>query len=280
MLVGTIASTPSEAAPTFTSFGPVAAAEDCPADRSPIMILGTYHMHNPGMDGINMKADDVLSVRRQKEIAELVNGLARFRPTKVMLEAAYASPVQQQRYRQYLEGKYELTRNEIDQIGFRLARQVGLKSVDPVDFPMWMSGETYDELEFKPRPKPTSAAATPAPKPPEEIEAERRLRQSTVADYLRFINQREQWFNNNHLRYYMDTFEPDPEAVKIYAKTDALTNWYKRNFRIFSNIVRKTERPKDRVLLIIGVGHLAILRNLAQDMPGFCLVEPERYLKS
>jgi hypothetical protein len=109
------------------------------------------------------------------------------------------------------------------------------------------------------------------------VEAERRMRASTVAEYLLWMNQREQWFDDNHLRY-MDIFEPDPDNVAIYAKVDNLTNWYKRNLRMFSNIVRKTDRPGDRVFLIVGSGHLAILRNLAQDMPGFCLVEPHRYL--
>jgi hypothetical protein len=265
--------------PARTTFQPVPGAEQCPAHRSPIMILGTYHMGNPGMDAINIEADDVLSPRRQKEIAQLVNQLARFRPTKVMIEADYKSAVPQQRYEQYLAGTYTLSRNETDQIAYRLAKQAGLKSVTPVDFPMWMSGQTYAELEFKPTPAKTAAAeAPPPPKPPEAVEAERRLRESTVSEYLLHTNGHEQWHDNNHLRY-MDLFEPDPNNVAIYANVDNLTNWYKRNFRMFSNIVRKTERPKDRVFMIVGSGHLAILRNLAQDMPGFCLVEPHAYLK-
>jgi hypothetical protein len=111
------------------------------------------------------------------------------------------------------------------------------------------------------------------------VESERRLRASTVSEFLLHINQPEKWLNDNHL-HYMELFEPDLENVSLYAKVDNLTNWYKRNFRMFSNIVRKTERPKDRVFVLVGSGHLAILRQLAQDMPGFCLVEPHSYLAS
>jgi hypothetical protein len=258
-------------------------AERCASSRSPIMILGTYHMANPGRDAVNMEADDVLSARRQGEIAELTEKLARFRPTKVMLEAPYSSPLQQQRYQQYLAGSYQLSRNEIDQIGFRLAKRMGLKAVTPIDYPMMMSGLTYDEVESKPPPKPPAvsalATATPA-KPPEPrklSEDELRLRRSTVANFLFHMNEPAR-AERDHLAY-MDLFQPDPESSALYQRADLLTNWYKRNFRMFANVVRKTERPGDRVLLLVGAGHLKILRDLASGMPGFCLVEPQDYLK-
>jgi hypothetical protein len=264
------------------SLAGVQRAEQCPADRSPIMILGTYHMANPGLDAVNTEADDVLAPRRQREIAELANRLARFRPTKIMLEAAYADRAEDQaRYRRYVAGTYQLTHNESDQIGFRLAKQLGHATIYPIDFPMFMSGQSYDELDFSVRAKPAPApAAAPGatPPPPRELsEGERRLRASTVADFLAWMNRPAQW-QPSHLAY-MGLFEPDPGNISIYAKTDNLTNWYQRNFRMWANIVRVTERPRDRALLIVGSGHLAILRQLAQDMPGFCLVEPEAYLR-
>lgn len=268
---------PAEAVP----IPPAQRAEQCPAGRSPIMILGTYHMGNPGLDAHNMEADDVLSARRQREIAELNERLAAFGPTKIMLESPYADRDEQQaRYKAYLAGTYKLGRNEIDQIGFRLARRLGHASVHPIDYPMFMSGQNYDELDFsvrKPSPPPGAAPAPKPVQPPEIAEAERRLRASTVSDYLAWTNDPGQW-RPGHLRY-MELFEPEEGNISIYARSDNLVNWYKRNFRMFANIVRTMERPKDRGLLIVGSGHLAILRQLAQDMPGFCLVEPKAYLQ-
>ena len=68
-----------------------------------------------------MQADDVLAPRRQAEIAQVIAALEKFNPTKIG------------RYADYLAGKYELKRNEIDQIGFRLAKELGHKTVYPVD---------------------------------------------------------------------------------------------------------------------------------------------------
>lgn len=57
-----------------------------PAARAEVLVLGVYHMANPGRDIFNMKADDVLAPERQAEIARLVEVLKGFHPTKVAVE--------------------------------------------------------------------------------------------------------------------------------------------------------------------------------------------------
>jgi hypothetical protein len=44
-------------------------------------------MANPGHDIHNMQADDVLSPKQQQEIAQLIEVLKRFHPTKIAIEA-------------------------------------------------------------------------------------------------------------------------------------------------------------------------------------------------
>src|SRR5688500_5813851 len=93
------------------------------AQRPQVLILGTYHMSGSG-DYIQVSVDDVLSPTRQRELQALADQLAKFRPTKIMVEAsATRDSALNATYRDYLAGTYTLTRNEIDQIGFRLARQ-------------------------------------------------------------------------------------------------------------------------------------------------------------
>ena len=38
--------------------------------RAEVLVLGVYHMSNPGRDIFNVQADDVLVPKRQREIAE------------------------------------------------------------------------------------------------------------------------------------------------------------------------------------------------------------------
>src|SRR5574337_1096551 len=98
-----------------------------------VLVLGVYHMFNPGRDIFNMQADDVLTPKRQAEIAQLIEVLKKFHPTKIAVESDVGDDRIPKRYADYLADKHELTRNEIEQIGFRLARELGHKTVYPVD---------------------------------------------------------------------------------------------------------------------------------------------------
>ncbi len=223
----------------------------CNDKSSRIMILGTYHMNNPGLDSVNLNADDVLSERRQAEINELLDKLARFKPTKIAIEAQYRSTYFPNRYKKYLTGEQKLGRNETEQIGFQLAKRLNLETVYPVDFSMYKTA-------------------------PPLSEEDKLLRRSTVTEFLRYLNG-EQRVRENNAQYMQMLLPTDNPA--IYAQSDLVTNWYKRNLRIFTNVARITDFGKDRILLIIGSGHLKILREFAIDSPNFCLVDTEAYLK-
>src|SRR6202000_1196789 len=77
--------------------------------RPKLMFLGTFHFANPGLDSYKPKYDiDIFEPQRQKEVEELAGHLARFKPTKVAVEAqADRIDAVNQRYRDYLAGKYE-----------------------------------------------------------------------------------------------------------------------------------------------------------------------------
>src|SRR5581483_450441 len=246
----------------------------CAEGNSQIMILGTYHMSNPGLDSVNLQADDVLSEKRQSEISDLLQRLAKFNPTKIAIEAPYGDRNQPARYKNYLAGQYKLGRNEIEQIGFQLAKMLNHTTIYPVDFPMFMDGTTPNEIED---PKPKPASSTEQPKTPQKLSREDKLlRQSTVVEYLRHLNDPRE-IDRNHAQY-MTMLLPD-DNPEIYARANLVTNWYKRNLRIFTNINRINEPGKDRILVLIGSGHLKILRDLAAGSPYFCLIDVNEYLQ-
>ena len=59
----------------------ISTASWAPSDARPeILVLGTYHMLNPGRDVYNMQADDVQSPKRQQEIAQLIEVLEEISP--------------------------------------------------------------------------------------------------------------------------------------------------------------------------------------------------------
>src|SRR5881394_3547291 len=82
-----------------------------------VMIVGTFHMSNPGHDLHNTKVDDVLAAPRQTEIETIAASLARFQPTQVDVE--WPADLVNQRYPKYLAGTLPPSRNEVVQLGFR-----------------------------------------------------------------------------------------------------------------------------------------------------------------
>lgn len=249
----------------------------CESDQLQVMVLGSYHMANPGMDAINNQADDVLSDRRQGEIAELIERLAPFAPDKILLESAYGSETIQTRYAEYLKGDRDLTRNEIDQIGYRLARHLGHTRVYPVDYPMFQDGTALEFYQaYHPESKDDGADIRAEWQAASEADSER-LRSSTISEYLAHLNSEGWWAFDLDNRYTLATSIRRAQYDQ-YAGADLLTSWYKRNLRILTNIHRSTDASDERVLLLMGAGHNRILWDLIDTSPLLCRVDPQPYL--
>lgn len=237
---------------------------------TPIVFLGVYHMDNPGLDEVNLQADDVLTPKRQQELQELVEKLSRFKPTVIGIEAPYGDHIWPDRYRKYLAGQYTLGRNEIEQIGFRLGKFLSVPTVYGIDYPMFMNGLRPDEMAQSDAKEPTESKSLQPLSREDEL-----LRRSTITEYLSHLNSAEE-INKNPA--YMGQLLPNSN-VAIYAGADMVANWYKRNLRIFSNINRIVTPGQDRVLVIIGMGHLKLLKQFASDASYFQDVDVEPYLK-
>jgi uncharacterized protein DUF5694 len=229
--------------------------------RPEILVLGTYHMANPGHDIHNMQADDVLSPKRQQEMAQLIEVLKRFHPTKIAIEADVGSQRVTREYSDYLAGKYVLSRNEIDQVGYRLAKELGHQRVYGVDvdgdFP-YLRVLNYAKANGLKEKFDAMAAGTGA-----RVKQQGDfLRTHTVLATLGYMNS-DSVVAKDVASYF--EFVPYGEPWE-YAGPDLLASWYQRNIRIYHNIVALAKSPGDRILVIYGAGHLGWLRqDIAND---------------
>lgn len=103
--------------------------------KTKVLLLGSFHFDNPGLDVAKFEDADILSPRRQKEIAEVINCLLQQHPDKVFVEV---TPSGQRRldslYGLYLQGGWLLPSNEIYQLGFRVAGELHHQKVYGVDY--------------------------------------------------------------------------------------------------------------------------------------------------
>ncbi|MEM6699155.1 MAG: hypothetical protein AAF599_12205, partial [Bacteroidota bacterium] len=80
-----------------------------------IAFLGTFHFAGSN-DVLSLKIDDLTTDKRQGEIKDLVNALAAYEPTKIILEYPYGDLELDSLYQSYLNGKHTLTINERQQL--------------------------------------------------------------------------------------------------------------------------------------------------------------------
>ncbi|HEX3578948.1 MAG TPA: DUF5694 domain-containing protein [Thermoanaerobaculia bacterium] len=222
--------------------------------RAEVLVLGLYHMANPGHDLFNMNADDVIAPKRQAEVAEVAAVLAKFKPTKIALENDSQKKLNE-RYAQYLAGKYVLTANETDQIGLRLAKEMGHTVIYAVDadgdFPF------QRVVNFAKASGQSAKLDEHMARIGEMVKAQGAyLNGHTVLQTLLYMNDDAKVAQDVGF-YYLEAHYGEPGD---YAGPDLLTEWYRRNLHIFNNVTKLVTSPDDRILVIFGAGHLGWLR--------------------
>lgn len=245
-----------------------------PEAEAEVLLMGTYHMANPGRDLINLVADDVLAHHRQKELEDLVARLSKFEPTKICVEVP---PESQQdldkQLAQFLSGELEPRRDEIAQIAFPLARTARLDKVYGINdwTPMrWEGLEAFfsryaeEDRRFK---EYVSRAQV------EAGERSRDLAKTTIREFLRDLNEAEALRRN--AAFYVDA--AGLGSVEEHGGAEMLASWYERNIRIFSNLSGVTT-PADRIFVLFGSGHIPILRELIELSSRHRLVDATSYL--
>lgn len=256
------------------------ATDSAAALRIPLLIVGVYHMANPELDSVRFVADDVLTPKRQREMEILAAQLAAFHPTQVLVEAPLNDSSWLQRFISYTKGDSTLSRNEIEQIGFRVAKDQGLGQVGGIDYPMFLNGLRPDEirtnlvLAAKGLTTDQSVASLEGHQDSDQSSEEHVLANMTISQYIARLNTPQSLLSQQ--AQYMSMLIPDNGSA-LYEKADLVSNWYKRNLRIFENINRFSHLG-DRVLVVIGAGHAALLRQFAADSNYFAVVDPSLYL--
>ena len=247
-----------------------------PKERPLLMVVGVAHFDNPARDVVNTKVDDVLMPQRQKEIIAIVDELAKFRPTHVAVEwSATKQEKLDARYAAYRDGTYELTRDERDQLGLRLADKLRLPRVDAVD---WLDEPPGKDEDYDYQTYATAAvakarlAALSDPKKGEQESA--MLGRMTMGRFLAYLNSPAH-LAELHSEYFDYAMLGDDKKAPGANWVGA---WFTRNLRIFAKLVRIADKPNDRVLLIYGAGHAYLLNQYATESHAFRIEPPVELL--
>jgi hypothetical protein len=258
--------------------GPGDAAATAPA--AGFLFLGSYHMANHNRDVHNTRSDDVLAPKRQQEIAEVARLIERYRPTKVMVEVDPSSQAKLDAdFAASCKGDRPLGHDEVEQLGYRIACDLGLPGVVGVN---WNElGPIADEASIdygaaierhgQQAQRDRDMAAGNA-----QAESDQAvLDHGSIGDMLRHLNSPEWLAANARAYFHIGLYGTAEDPVGA----NWVMLWHGRNLRIFNNIVRNTA-PGDRVLVVFGAGHGNLLLQYAGESGFYRVEDASRWLRA
>ncbi|SHE45694.1 DUF5694 domain-containing protein [Pedobacter caeni] len=244
-----------------------------------VMLLGTFHFDNPNLDTYKSKNKiNILDSVRQRQVLETVNKISQFKPTLICLEQTTDSLLNDN-YTRYIKSEYELNVSEAEQLGFRIAKANKLKKVFAIDAPSYFRenlkkvaslSNIWDEKFYL-----DTAEANNWSKKYHAwySHLESRLQTTSIADYLKILNQPE------NLKYNLGQYLVENKTSNHNGPDFIALDWYDRNLRIFNNVLKANPGKEDRILVIFGSGHIPILQHLFESSPQFELVNVLDYLR-
>lgn len=252
--------------------------------KTKTMVLGVFHFQNSKSDSYKPKFSfDILESKRQKELKVLLNKIAEYKPTKILLESnrIKGDSIINLRYRNFLKDSFDISNkaNEIFQIGFKLAKNLKHTKVFCADasadwFGVELDWDNYDEDAYlKSKGQYEKSARYNYDLISELYDSLKTVQ--TLTEHLRLLNNPQNRLKD-HQRYLTSALEG---AGDNYLGADNTARQYRRNLRIFSNAYDITNFDnEERLLLIYGYGHVWQLRQLFMDSPDFDYVEANEYL--
>ena len=255
------------------------------AERQPtkVLLLGSFHFGYPNLDGHktdSSKYIDVMSAKRQQEMSELVEVIKQFKPTRIYIEWYNKARIDSL-YKEYRNNRFKLGRNEIYQLGFRIASEMNhskLYTVDEQPFShanrnkyvwidsLWSSRIPVDSLRdqyWDARYKEFYTASDSAELSLSMLEIFLFLSQPAIQ-------------NRSHGHYLVSGFNTvshqGPDALALW--------WYNRNLRIFNSILKTRPTSEERIIVLFGNGHMPILKHCFQASPEFEVVELRSLLEN
>ena len=249
-----------------------------PNARIKVYLVGTFHFDGSSSDVNKGSKTNMKEAKKQQELDDIIRRLARTKADKVFVEWQ----LRDQRfvdstYALYRQNKFTLGNNEVYQLGYRLARRLDRPRVYCADAPGVFD---YDAaLTYAKAHGQEKLLASSADKP--EPDSLGRLMEARVGhrigigpDELRdppgetLVGKLARYNSARFARANMDWYLLIGARVGgggNYSGADLAGEFYKRNMRIYTNLLRAVDVRNDKaIVLIIGAGHVSFLREQLQ----------------
>lgn len=255
-------------------------------EKVKVILLGTYHFNNPGNDMIKSEDRNILSKENQKDLDEIVNKIngSVYKPDQIFVESNFNKKKElNSNYQLYLKNQFNkftdtikkerlkrfYTEGETFQLGFRLAKKLKHQELYPID--------SLIEMRFDILLKEVNANPS-LEKKFNEIKmslSDDCLKKNNLSNIFLCINEKSKLDNN--IGFYI-SFANKIMIDKDYFGSNLVTDWYKRNLIMYSNIQNQIKPDTKSIFILVGSGHAAIFRNFFEVDKNFELVDLTKIL--
>jgi len=245
-----------------------------PKEQAKVLVVGTFHFDYPGLDAHKTSDEDkidVLKEPKKSEVTELVNYIKKFNPNKIAIEA-FENWNATEKLNQYKNGDHRDKRDERFQLAMRIAKELELDTLYAID-----ASTMAEDLE-KMDSSYTNALFKDFDFQSEDVyhqyvkdwlgNEDKIIPKVNLLEYFKHINSKAS-HQYGYGAYLVGDFKLDnergPDILSVW--------WYNRNLRIFRKLQLITENSNDRILLVFGNGHAAVLRQFLEASPEYEFVE-------
>lgn len=249
-----------------------------------VYLLGTFHFNQ-----VDTLIYDVRSEQHQQSIKKLSGIITGLKPDKVFIERMPEWEHQNRidsLYQQYRKGGLSKARNEIWQVGGRVAAALNHPLIYQCDQPgrygfyysqiadYANSHNQQDRLAFKGKGMTTPLTSF--------VKNDSLKFATDLLEYMKWLNS-EKVQASSHA-HYINVF-PQIGNTNVFnydstyfLGTNLTVDWYRRNILIYAKMLAQLDYTEDAIFLIIGNDHVPIIRQMFRENPYFEVVNTEKWL--
>lgn len=244
------------------------------AQKTEVLLIGTFHFSNPGLDAAKLKTVDVLSPQRQAEIKQVAQLIEKFKPTKFFVEHNYNEQQQLDScYHRYLQDPSPLQTkksDEVYQLAFRVGKSLRLPSINAINYSLSLPFDSVlTTLENRKQYALRDSIFSDIQRFSSEFDS-MISKQLSILDMLLYLNRANTRTANN--RTYTG-FISQAGAIDEHIGAFLTAQWYKRNIYMLSFMRKGIEATDKRVVVMLGSSHIALFELLLKSDPSIKIVE-------
>ncbi|MCR4030568.1 MULTISPECIES: DUF5694 domain-containing protein [Flavobacterium] len=244
--------------------------------KKQILLVGTFHYANPGLDVAQLNNFNIMSEKSQKELEIMSDKIKKFGPDKIFVEWEFKKQTDLDKfYNKNTDSLFKNNKSEITQLALRTAKKLNHKRLYGMNLytsfqydSLMMSMEKANQKDLMEKNKLTTENF--------EKQHNEKIRKSTLQEMMLYYNTKQA--ENENLRWYLEVANragnPDD-----FTGPSLVSNWYKRNLYMYSLIQKLTESTDNKIMVLVGAGHAAVIREYIMHDPVFEIVDLSTVLK-